>query len=127
MNNENLRPFNHLAEDEAQAIRSKGGVARAEQARQKRELKERMQVALDTAISNPEILDMLKGHGLQGDGTYSDALCASLILSAIKGNANSAKLCLELVGEMPDQRVTVASEDAARVPVCIYLPDNGRD
>lgn len=95
MNSKNLSNINDRPD--SKDIQSKGGRASGESKRRKKALKERLAVALDMPVKG-KALDAIRSIGME-DGTYYDALTASLIDGAINGNVQCMKLVFDLIGE----------------------------
>lgn len=99
---DNLVDINSRPPQEQQDIRSKGGKAAAQSKRRRKELRERLQAALDMkAIGNAK--DKLEEHGIH-DGTYDDALCMAIVQDAVYGGASDRKLLFDLLGETPSEK-----------------------
>lgn len=96
----NLIPFSERTEDEQRKIRSAGGEASGIARRRKRSLKE----AADLFLSLP-VKDAKKRNALLRDGVPEEdadnqmAMIVGLAKKAAKGDAKSAKVLIELLGE----------------------------
>jgi len=91
-NNENLRPVNTLCKEDAKAIRSKGGYARAEKIKKRKTMKAMLELLLEKEITNA------KGE----KATTQEAITVSLIKQALKGNVKAFEIIRDTMGEKPD-------------------------
>lgn len=94
-NNENLIPVNTLCKEDAKAIRSKGGYARAEKIKNRKTMKAMLEILLEKEITNA------KGE----KATTQEAITVSLIKQALKGNVKAFEIIRDTMGEKPDTAV----------------------
>jgi len=96
MNNENLNPL--IANSErAKRIATMGGVASGEARRQKKLMRERLEVALEMPHFD------LDGN----ETTKGEAVVASLIQKAIDGDTSAARLIVQTLDGLPTATVAV--------------------
>lgn len=114
-NKETLIPQAHkLTVDEA----SKGGKASAEARRKKRDLRNALELLLE---SNVNVVDKTTKETITMTGT--EAITRKLFEQAMKGNVKAFKTIRETVGQDPVQKIEVAQTDpeiVAEVEKMIY-------
>ena len=96
-NEKNLRPVR--SKEEARERGRNGGIASVKSRRQKKDMKQRLQDALELAVVNPKVKSMMQQVGMSGEGTNWDAVAASIVAGTIQGTSGYAKLLMELIGE----------------------------
>lgn len=96
-NEDNLRPVK--TKEEARERGRRGGIASGKARRQKKDMKQRLQDALELAVVNPKVKTMMQQIGMKGEGTNWDAVVASIMVGTIQGTPGYAKLLMELLGE----------------------------
>lgn len=96
-NEDNLRPVK--TKEEARMRGRNGGIASGIARRRKKDMKQRLQDALELAVVNPEVKTTMKQIGMKGEGTNWDAVVASIVAGTIQGTPGYAKLLMELLGE----------------------------
>ena len=101
-NEDNLRPVK--AKEEARERGRRGGIASGKVRRQKKDMKQRLQDALELAVVNPEVKTTMKQIGMKGEGTNWDAVVASIVAGTIQGTPGYAKLLMELLGEIGSEK-----------------------
>ena len=106
MNEANLRPVR--SESEAREKGRKGGLKSGEVRRERKALRECLEVALDTPF-----------YDLDGaEYTKAQYMCIKLVDKAIEGDTKAFQLIRDTIGELPAQRVAVDPIDpAVRVEV----------
>lgn len=107
---ENLKPFNTISKEEAHAIRSKGGKARAEKKRRRKAIKEILTTMMSLKIS--DIQDegvretFMKAAGsLAGEETIAEAVAGGMLVQSIRGDSRMVTVLLKLIGEDPDLKI----------------------
>lgn len=95
-NEENLKPFNQLAEKEQREIARKGAIASAKVRQQKKTMREILRECLNMECTDDD-LEKLKLTGKIDNGT---AVTLGLILGAKSGNAQNYKQIVEMLGEL---------------------------
>lgn len=93
-NENNLININDRPADEALAIRQSGGRAAAKARQNKRQLRERLETMLSQPVNRSALSMELHDYEIEGDGTYYDALCATLLRGALDGNGNCLRIVL---------------------------------
>lgn len=101
MNNGNLKPCRNT--EEAKERGRLGGLASGRSRRQRSRIAKAMQTVMKKKIPSGEIRERLKVEGIDLDekATNEVAFAASVLVSAMQGNMQAARLVLELVGEDP--------------------------
>lgn len=89
-NEKNLRPVR--TKEEARERGRNGGIASVKSRRQKKDMKQRLQDALELAVINPKVKSMMQQIGMDGEGTNYDAVVASIVVGTIQGTPGYAKL-----------------------------------
>lgn len=101
-NEKNLRPVR--TKEEARERGRRGGIASVKSRRQKKDMKQRLQDALELAVVNPKVKSMMQQIGMDGEGTNYDAVAASIVAGTIQGTPGYAKLLMELLGEIGSEK-----------------------
>ena len=98
--NKNLKPLNERPPEEAQAIRSKGGIVKAEKQRQKKALADMLQLLDDLPITDKRVVKRLKEAGVGDELLIRKMQIADALHKACeKGNTYAVSLYMELTGE----------------------------
>ena len=100
----NLIPFNELTEEEQRAIAIKGGIASGEARREKRTLREQLEIMLEL---------------IEEGQTNREIVSAALLAKAKKGDTKAFELVRDTVGEKPTDNlkqsitgsITISEED----------------
>lgn len=126
MNNENLRPFNTLTENEQREIRTKGGQASAQSRRRKADIRKAVQAILDGTYTDD------KGEGLSGCELIALKLFEIATDTQNKQCLSAIKLLCELSGQnkTPDDKKLFKAELdylKARIETEIAKLENIRD
>lgn len=98
-NEQNLINLNDRTEDEARAIRSKGGKARAEQARARATIREIITAALETPYKRD---DTGQRNFDTGENDYYHELAYQIMQRALS-EPRYTEMLLQIVGDMPDK------------------------
>lgn len=101
-NEDNLRPVR--TKEEARERGRKGGIASVKSRRQKKAMRERLIEALECPVVNDSVKNMMRQTGMPKDGTNWDAVTASIVIKAIQGTPGYAKLLMELLGEIGNEK-----------------------
>lgn len=106
-----------------------GGKKKAENQRNKRSIKEALQILLDLPPCQKEVQNFLEYAGIEDeDQTNTLALAVAMFNKAIKGDIKAAEFIRDTVGEKPELNIkSDMNLNATESKVHIYLPDNGRD
>lgn len=102
MNNGNLINLNDRPEDEARAIRSMGGKARAEQARERATMRDIIMAALDTPYEHRTDTDKREFHTEGRESDYYHELAYQIMQRALS-EPKYTEMLLQIVGDMPDK------------------------
>lgn len=89
----NLKSFNNLPVEEARAIQSAGGKASAEAKRKRKELREELEILMDTKAPNGK--------------TYQENISFALLKEAVKGNTKAYEIIRDTLGQKPIERQEV--------------------
>lgn len=92
-NEDNLVPFDQRAEDERREIARQGGIARGQQRREQKTMREWAKVfgAIPVKVKTPD--------GKEADTTTLGAIVAAQMAKATRGDTKAAKYVSELLGE----------------------------
>lgn len=104
-NEENLKPQSERTKSEQREIATKGGIASGKSRRRKKAMKERLREALDCAVVNPKVKKMIRQVGMgEEDSNNWDAVVASIVAGALRGDPRYARLLMELIGETGEEK-----------------------
>lgn len=87
-NEQNLRPFSKLTESEQREIAQKGGIASGAVRREKKKIKEVLEILLSMPDNNSGI-------------DNREAICLALLNQAKTGDAQAFKIIRDTIGEKP--------------------------
>ena len=99
-NEQNLRP--PFSPSEAREYQKKSAVARKENTKKKKTMAAVAKTILDSKITDPKMLDVIKKSGIEikGKPTFRDFMAASIIMRDIKkGDVRTLLAYAELLGE----------------------------
>ena len=99
MNEQNLRPINKMSPEEKRAFQSKGGKASARRQKEKRELREILEVVMATpsvTAGGKVRTDPATGKELN----TKEAIATAISLKAASGDLKAARLVAEILGEL---------------------------
>lgn len=100
MANSNLIPFNVQTEKEQREKQSNGGKKSGEVRRQKKKMKDVMNLMLSLDLTDEKAKQVLKNLGIQDeDMNIQTAVVFSQVKRAIAGDIDSAKFCRDTAGE----------------------------
>ena len=102
-NPENLVPFK--AGTDAKTKGRKGGKASGESRRQKASMKQALQTLLTLPCTDDTKESLLRAGLPESDANNAAALALSAFQSAVGGNVQALRLCLELLGEDPSMQL----------------------
>lgn len=99
--NKNLIPLTERPPEEARAIRSAGGKASQQKAKEKRQLAELLSIYADLPIGDKRIINRLKKMGIKDDDLLTQKmLITDAIMKAAKnGNMYAVAQYIEITGE----------------------------
>ena len=104
-NEENLKPQSERTKSEQREIATKGGIASGKSRRRKKAMKERLQEALECSVVNPKVKKMMRSVGMgEEDSNNWDAVVASIVAGALRGDPRYARLLMELIGETGEEK-----------------------
>lgn len=117
-NEQNLKPFTSDQDREQAVINGrKGGKARAEAQRRKKEMRERLEILLSMPLKDGKGADVekiksfasIKGKNI----TVEDAILIAIAQKALKGDIPAGTFIRDTVGERPteNQKVTIVDTD----------------
>lgn len=95
-NEENLIPFNQRTEEEQRAIATMGGIKSGERRREKRAMRELLEIALSTKC-------------VKGDASNKEEAAAQLAKKMAEGDLEAMKVGLKVLGEY-EQKVKLEGE-----------------
>lgn len=114
MNEDNLKPFNKLTEEEQRKISSKGGKASGEARRKKKLMKDQIKLLL--SLPFPDVQDRngkklkttFKQLGLNDENIDNQmAMVIAMWQKALKGDVNAFNTLRDTVGEKPKENISV--------------------
>lgn len=100
-NEQNLNPFNTLTEDEQREIARKGGQASGESRRNKKLLRECLEILLEKEMTDKS------GKTMSG----AEALSTKLFAEAMKGNVKAFEVLRDTAGQKPIDKVEQVNID----------------
>ena len=110
-NEQNLKP-RQLTTEEATKIGSKGGKKSAEVRRQRKAMKEQMELLLSMPFKNKEMKEKFKKVGINTSGMDNQmAMLVAMFQSALNGNTQGFNAIREVVGERVQEIKINASID----------------
>lgn len=109
-NEQNLRPFDKLSEDEKRAIQSAGGIASGKARRKAKNMREAARFLLEAPLlDDPETRKALETLGLEAD--QQSAILLQAIKQARRGDMESARYARDTSGQAPAQQVELGGMD----------------
>ncbi len=121
-NEQNLIPFNKRSEEEHREYSSRGGKKSGEARRQKKKMKETINMLLALEMPDSEAKEQLRGLGMEDeDLNVQTQILMQQILKAMKGNLASA----EFVRSVSDETGAIKTDasDADRIVIVDDLDD----
>lgn len=118
MNNENLVKLDH---DRAVEIGRKGGKRSAEVRRQKKTMRESLELLLSLPVTSGDIADELRELGIKDeDLTNVMALCIKVFQKALNGDIKAAEFIRDTIGEKPELQVNanMRTSDSPKIIIC---------
>ena len=102
MNNKNLR---RLTSEEAREIGRKGGKKSAEMRKRRKTIKDFLQVLVQAEAPQGKVRTKIKEFlGADEEVTLGATLAYQMIMKAISGDARMIRLCIEILGELPQDQ-----------------------
>ena len=115
-NEDNLIPMSERTKDEQRKIATMGGIASGESRRLKKTMKEQAELLLSLSNNNPEVLDQMKGLGIdKEDRTNQMAIIIAMYLKAAQGDVQAFNTLQATIGEKPTENVNIGGA----IPVVI--------
>lgn len=109
-NEQNLRPYGTIPEEEHKALSSKGGKASGEARRKAKNMREAAQVLLSAALTDsPETQKALEILGLEAD--QQGALLLAALQKGKAGDIEAARFVRDTSGQAPSQMVELGGID----------------
>ena len=110
-NAENLKPQAHVLTVEEQ---SKAGKKSGEVRRQRRTLKEQMEMLLSLPVKDESTKEFIESLGIDADKIdNATAITLSMYQEALKGNTKAYELIRDTLGEKPTDKLTI--EEAPQI------------
>ena len=105
-NIENLQPRTELSKEEAKEMGRKGGIASGKARREKKLIKDSIELLLDLPIKNSKIKQQLKELGIDEDEMNNQtAMVIAIYQKALKGDVQAFNTLRDSVGQKPVERV----------------------
>lgn len=102
MNQDNLIPFNELTEEKQRELASKGGKASGEARKQKKLMREQLNMLLNLPIKSSKIKVQLKELGVEDTEMNNQmALLIAMYQKALKGDVSAFNTLRDTSGEKP--------------------------
>lgn len=120
-NPQNLKSINDRTTEEAQAIRSKAGIASGKKRRDKKNLRIALEALLEKIQTDPET-------GKRGTG--AQLITAKLFQQALEGNVKAFEVLRTTVGQDPVQKLMISEVDQTvidEVECAVYEDEEGND
>ena len=104
LNQQNLKPLNTLSKAEAKEIRSKGGKARQKQVKERKSMKEQMEILLSSPFNDVETKEKFKEKGFNTEDMNNQmALIIAMYQKAMNGDTSAMNIVREITGERVQQ------------------------
>lgn len=108
---ENLTPFNQMPEEQAKAIRSKGGKASQEVRKKRKLMREQAELLLSLPLKDKAAKKKLREMGVDAENQDNQMLIVlQLWRRAAAGDLEAMKLLIELMGEKAATQVSISGE-----------------
>ena len=99
-NEKNLIPMDQRSKSEARELGRNGGIASGVSRRRKRSLKEAADLYLSLPVSDRKMWNKISRRGVDPEDIDNQmAMIIGLTMAATAGNANAAKVIVDLLGE----------------------------
>lgn len=113
-NDSNLIPLNRRTKSEQRIITRKGGIASGAARREKKSMRELLDIALSEVIKNPKT-----GESKTGD----EWLAAAMMRKAMKGDVAAYRTIAEMRGENAPQKIDITSGGMPTQPITVEVID----
>lgn len=105
-NVENLQPIKTLSKEEAKKRGSKGGKASVKAKRERKAMREQLEMLLSLPLQNEKSKAQIEKLGVKADDIDNQmAMTIALYQEAIKGNVKAYELIRDTIGERPIEQV----------------------
>ena len=105
-NIENLKPMNTLTEEEQRQIAVMGGKASGEARRQKKLIRDNMELLLSLPIKSDKVKEALLKQGIEDtDLTNQMAMVVAMYEKAMSGDVNAFNSIRDTIGQKPVERI----------------------
>ena len=105
---ENLTPI-HQTSEEASKAGKKGGVASGKARRQKKLMRQQMEMLLELPIKSRKIREQLEELGIDSNElTNQMALIVSMYQKALKGDTKAFEILRDTIGEKPVDNLNIS-------------------
>lgn len=121
-NKENLTPNDARTPSERRKNAQKAGRASGKARRQKRALRECLEVILNSPASDEELEALLKNAGIEN--TFDNAMSLSLIRKALSGDPKAFEVVRDTIGQKPIDKMQVSTPEPLKIEVD-YGDDDG--
>lgn len=106
---ENLIPMSKRSKAEVRKIAARGGVKSGEARREKKRMKECINLLLNLDVKNSKARETLKALGIsEEDMTNEMAMMASVMNKAMKGDIQAVNFLRDTSGQMPANTINVS-------------------
>lgn len=102
----NLEPFGTLSPEKQRELSIKGGLARQKQVRERKSMKESLNVLLSMELSR-EKAEEISGEILENGMTMQDALMIRAIKTAQEGNVKALEFIRDTSGNKPKEEIAI--------------------
>ena len=132
MNEDNLIPFNERTKEEQRKIASMGGKASGEARREKKAMKDQINLLLSLPLKDKKAIKKLEALGIDTENIDNQmALVISMWQQALKGGkgaVSAATFLRDTVGEKPKEEIEVKDVTNKKfAEICEQLGDDGLD
>ena len=105
---DNLIPFNELTEEKQREIASKGGKASVKARKEKKRMKEYINILLGLDVKSPKARETLRQLGIEDeDMTNEMAMMAAIMNKAMKGDIQAVNFLRDTSGQMPVNKMEI--------------------
>lgn len=98
-NNQNLRDYHCMTEEEQRAFHSAGGKASQQKRRERRTFAEILQAMADLECEDKEVLEQFKEMGFEGHISNKVAWVLPFVANIKKGDSKSFQMAIEMLKE----------------------------
>jgi hypothetical protein len=109
----NLIPFSERTEEEKKRICTAGGIASGEARRAKKTFREVFEQLLDSPALSTEDALIEEARQKCPKLTQREAMALAIAAKASQGNIDAARLCIEMVGEKPSDKLDIGNSGDA--------------